>query len=113
MSVADLAAATQGAASTWPSKEKKHTKKAKKSKKRKANKASRPVVQLTPEEQQRYDYFLLEAVRQEYLKHYDVTFALLQHAPSIPMLHRPTTACRSTTFTSSSPSRPSSACSRP
>ena len=52
-------------------------------KKRKHAKALRPVVTLTPEEQQRYDYFLLEAVRQEYLKHYDVTFSLLQHCLSI------------------------------
>lgn len=58
-------------------------KKPKKAKKRKADKSVRPVVNLTPEEQQRYDYFLLEAVRQEYLKHYDVTFSLLQHCLSI------------------------------
>lgn len=58
-------------------------KKPKKAKKRKADKNVCPVVNLTPEEQQRYDYFLLEAVRQEYLKHYDVTFSLLQHCLSI------------------------------
>lgn len=72
------------ASSSLPPKEKKSSsKKVKKTKKRKAEEATRPMVQLTPEEQQRYDYFLLEAVRQEFLKHYDVTFALLQHCLSI------------------------------
>ena len=53
------------ASSSLPPKEKKRSsKKVKKTKKRKAEEATRPMVQLTPEEQQRYDYFLLEAVRQ-------------------------------------------------
>ncbi len=73
----------QSQAAHAKSKHPKKSKKEKKSKKRKGGNVSRPVVNLTAEEQQRYDYFLLEAVRQEYLKHYDVTYSLLQHCLSI------------------------------
>lgn len=79
--VGAVAGATPVVASNIAAQPKK--KKPKKAKKRKADKNVCPVVNLTPEEQQRYDYFLLEAVRQEYLKHYDVTFSLLQHCLSI------------------------------
>ena len=41
-----------------------------------------PVV-LSPEEQNRYDYYLLEAVRHQQMERYDVAFELLHHCLSI------------------------------
>lgn len=38
---------------------------------------------LSSEEQRRYDYYFLEAVRQKNLKHYDAAFGLLQHCLNI------------------------------
>ena len=42
----------------------------------------KPVV-LSPEEQNRYDYYLLEAVRHQQMERYDVAFELLHHCLSI------------------------------
>ena len=54
-----------------------------------SQKMSRPVapvalsVQLSPEQQRRYDYFFLEATRYKAKKEYDTAFGLLQHCLAI------------------------------
>ena len=60
--------------------------KADKKKKAKKKKGTAPTAKsqpLSPEEQRRYDYYFLEAVKQKALRHYDVAFTLLQHCLSI------------------------------
>lgn len=53
---------------------------------RKTTRGVTPVassVQLTPEQQRRYDYFFLEATRYKAKKEYDTAFGLLQHCLAI------------------------------
>lgn len=48
-----------------------------------AKKQDAPVSQLTEEEQRRYDYFFLEAMRMKEKQEYDAAFGLLQHCLDI------------------------------
>lgn len=65
----------EGTAYTWSAK-----KKGKKKPKEAKEKGDGPVVvELTPEQQRRYDYFFLEAMRMKMQQKYDAAFNLLQH----------------------------------
>ncbi|WP_294617754.1 tetratricopeptide repeat protein [uncultured Bacteroides sp.] len=44
---------------------------------------ARPVMELTPEQQRKYDYFFLEAARLKMQKKYDAAFDMLQHSLAI------------------------------
>lgn len=44
---------------------------------------ARPVMELTPEQQRKYDYFFLEAARLKMRKKYDAAFDMLQHSLAI------------------------------
>ena len=44
---------------------------------------AKPVAELTPEQQRKYDYFFLEAARLKIQKDYDAAFDLLQHCLTI------------------------------
>ena len=57
--------------------------KKKKDKKRKLRKENVVVPQLTAEQQRKYDYFFLEAMRMKEKKEYDAAFGLLQHCLDI------------------------------
>lgn len=57
--------------------------KKKKDKKKKVQKEEPLVCQLTEEQQRKYDYFFLEAIRMKEKKEYDVAFGLLQHCLDI------------------------------
>ena len=45
--------------------------------------SAKPVAELTPEQQRKYDYFFLEAARLKIQKDYDAAFDLLQHCLTI------------------------------
>ena len=45
--------------------------------------SAKPVAELTPEQQRKYDYFFLEASRLKIQKDYDAAFDLLQHCLTI------------------------------
>lgn len=62
---------------------KKITGKKKKRKDKKEADAKSVVPELTPEEQRRYDYFFLEAVRLKLQRKYDAAFEVLQHCLAI------------------------------
>ena len=45
--------------------------------------SAKPVAELTPEQQRKYDYFFLEAARLKIQKDYDAAFDVLQHCLTI------------------------------
>ena len=45
--------------------------------------SAKPVAELTPEQQRKYDYFFWEAARLKIQKDYDAAFDLLQHCLTI------------------------------
>ena len=49
--------------------------------------SAKPVAELTPEQQRKYDYFFLEAARLKIQKDYDAAFDLLQHCLTIRYVH--------------------------
>lgn len=57
--------------------------KKKKEKKKKVRKEDQTVVRLAEEQQRKYDYFFLEAMRLKEKKEYDAAFGLLQHCLDI------------------------------